>query len=43
MMSGHKEPKTVMRYDHNRENLDLNAVNHLSYDEKAGTKRGMES
>ncbi len=34
MMSGHKDPKTVMRYDHNRENLDLNAVNHLSYDEK---------
>jgi integrase/recombinase XerD len=31
MMSGHKDPKTVMRYDHGRENLDLNAVNFLSY------------
>lgn len=41
MMSGHRDPKTVMRYDHNRENLDLNAVNHPSYDEKAGKKGGM--
>lgn len=32
MMSGHKDPKTVMRYDHHRENLDQNAVNHLSYE-----------
>lgn len=32
MMSGHKDPKTVMRYDHQRENLDQNAVNHLSYE-----------
>jgi integrase/recombinase XerD len=32
MMSGHKDPKTVMRYDHGRENLDLNAVNFLNYD-----------
>jgi integrase/recombinase XerD len=32
MMSGHKDPKTVMRYDHHRENLDQNAVNHLNYD-----------
>lgn len=32
MMSGHKDPKTVMRYDHRRENLDQNAVNHLSYE-----------
>jgi integrase/recombinase XerD len=32
MMSGHKDPKTVMRYDHGRENLDQNAVNFLSYD-----------
>ena len=31
MMSGHKDPKTVMRYDHHRENLEQNAVNHLSY------------
>ena len=40
MMSGHRDPKTVMRYDHHRENLDLNAVNHLSYDEKAENKGG---
>ncbi len=33
MMSGHKDPKTVMRYDHGRENLELNAVNFLDYDE----------
>jgi site-specific recombinase XerD len=33
MMSGHKDPKTVMRYDHGRENLDQNAVNFLDYDE----------
>jgi hypothetical protein len=32
MMSGHRDPKTVMRYDHGRENLDLNAVNYLNYD-----------
>jgi integrase/recombinase XerD len=34
MMTGHKDPKTVMRYDHGRENLEQNAVNFLSYDEK---------
>jgi integrase/recombinase XerD len=33
MMSGHRDPKTVMRYDHHRENLDQNAVNFLVYDE----------
>jgi site-specific recombinase XerD len=33
MMSGHKDPKTVMRYDHGRENLELNAANYLAYDE----------
>ena len=27
MMSKHKDPKTVMRYDHGRENLDQSAVN----------------
>jgi hypothetical protein len=27
MMSKHKDPKTVMRYDHGRENLEQNAVN----------------
>lgn len=34
MMSGHKDPKTVMKYDHHRENLDQNAINFLDYDEK---------
>ena len=33
MMSGHKDPKTVMRYDHHRENLDQNAINFLDYEE----------
>lgn len=31
MMSGHKDPKTVMRYDLGKQNLDLNAVNFLDY------------
>jgi integrase/recombinase XerD len=34
MMSKHKDPKTVMRYDHGRENLDQSAVNFLGYDEE---------
>ena len=34
MMSGHKDPKTVMRYDHGRENVEQNAINFLDYDEK---------
>jgi integrase/recombinase XerD len=33
MMSKHKDPKTVMRYDQGRENLDQNAINFLGYDE----------
>ena len=33
MMTKHRDPKTVMRYDHGRENLDQNAVNFLGYDE----------
>jgi integrase/recombinase XerD len=33
MMSKHRDPKTVMRYDHGRENLDQNAVNFLDYSE----------
>jgi integrase/recombinase XerD len=32
MMSKHHDPKTVMRYDHGRENLHQNAVNFLAYD-----------
>jgi integrase/recombinase XerD len=34
MMSKHRDPKTVMRYDHGRENLDQNAVNFLEYNEE---------
>ncbi len=32
MMSKHWDPKTVMRYDHGRENLEQNAVNFIQYD-----------
>jgi integrase len=32
MMSGHKVPKTVMRYDHQCKNLNQNAINHLNYE-----------
>ena len=31
VMSKHRDPKTVMRYDHGRENRDHNAVNFLGY------------
>jgi site-specific recombinase XerD len=34
MMSKHRDPKTVMRYDHGRENLEQNAVNFLGYDDE---------
>ena len=33
MMSGHKDPKTVMRYDHGRENLEQNAINYFDYEQ----------
>jgi integrase len=32
MVTKHRDPKTVMRYDHGRENPDHNAVNFLVYD-----------
>ncbi len=35
MMSKHKDPKTVMRYDHGRENMEQNAVNFLGYEEES--------
>jgi hypothetical protein len=38
-MSKHKDPKTFMRYDHGRKNLDQNAVNFLVYDEEGGPRR----
>lgn len=34
MMSKHRDPKTLMRYDHERENLDQNEVNFISYDDE---------
>ena len=34
MMSGHRDPKTVMRYDHGREHLDTNTVNLISSEEE---------
>lgn len=33
MMSKHRDPKRVMRYDYGKENLEQNAVNFLGYDE----------
>jgi integrase/recombinase XerD len=33
MMSKHKDPKTVMRYDYERDNLELNPVNKLNYED----------
>jgi integrase len=38
MMSKHKDPKTVMRYDHGRENLEQSAVNLISVIMKAEVK-----
>lgn len=35
MMTKHRDPKTVMRYDHGRENMEQNAVNFLNYNEVA--------
>lgn len=32
-MSGHRDPRDVMRYDHGRTSLDVSAANLLSYDE----------
>lgn len=34
MMSKYREPKTVMRYGHGRENMEQSAVNFLGYDEE---------
>ena len=34
MVTKHRDPRSVQRYDHGRENLELNPVNSLSYDEK---------
>lgn len=32
MMSGHKSLEMVLRYDHHRDNMELNAINFLEYD-----------
>jgi integrase len=32
MVTKHKDPKTIQRYDHARENLDNSAVNTLNWD-----------
>lgn len=32
MATGHRDPKTVQRYDHGRENLELNAINFVAFD-----------
>src|SRR5262249_29793159 len=37
-MSGHKDPKTIIGHNDQRGNIDLNAVNHLNYDEKTESK-----
>lgn len=34
MRSKHKDPKTVMRYDHGRENLEQSSANSLRYEEE---------
>lgn len=34
MMSKHRDTKTVMRYDHGRENLERKAVNFSGYDDE---------
>ncbi|HVG20247.1 MAG TPA: tyrosine-type recombinase/integrase [Blastocatellia bacterium] len=36
MVTKHRDPRSVQRYDHGRENLDNNPVNTLSYDEDEG-------
>ena len=33
LMSKHRDPKTVIRYDRGRENLEQNALNVLLYEE----------
>jgi integrase/recombinase XerD len=33
MVTKHQDPRSVQRYDHGRENLEMNPVNELSYDD----------
>jgi site-specific recombinase XerD len=37
MMSKYRDPKTVMRYDHGKENLEQSAVNFIFYEEESPT------
>jgi integrase/recombinase XerD len=39
MMTGHKSLEMVLRYDHHRESLELNAVNFLDYTEQPAAPR----
>lgn len=39
MMTGHRSLEMVLRYDHHRESLELNAVNFLNYTEKPAASR----
>jgi hypothetical protein len=34
MVTKHKDPKTVMKYDRGRENLERNPVNYFSYEDE---------
>ncbi len=43
MMSGHKSIEMVVRYDHQRENLEFNAVNFLDYEEKTDPPRSLKA
>jgi integrase/recombinase XerD len=42
MMTGHKSLEMVMRYDHNRESLELNAVNFLDYSTPSAARADRE-
>jgi integrase/recombinase XerD len=43
MMSGHRSLEMVLRYDHHRESLELNAINFLDYQEEHADGRHAES
>jgi hypothetical protein len=38
-MSKRRDPKTIMRYDHGRDNLEQNAVNFLKYEDELSTPK----
>ena len=43
MMSGHKSVEMVVRYDHQRQNLEYNAVGFLDYEEKNEPPRPLQA